>query len=317
MMKEGMKQLERMIKQMDKAAKQVERKLLSKKCGVEIPKELKEALKKAPDVLKKIKEATSADEIEELVPDIQDIMDSMQQLGQTMGELMGLCDMLRQADKDVKTIQRSVKRIVGYVAKNPSLGDAVNEAKAIADAMTQTLNTTKELAKTDTAAAFEAIQTEFYDRMEEFWNLVAAVDTFRNLTSGLNQASREIKRAEQKIKTHERNKKYDAETIQGLKDILEGIKESYNELKQLSQQKPLDFEAVRDAAQELWNRFTEFENALSDIGESLYGPRVTEGEKIEFEPPPGFDFGPPQTLGGPEGFPSGQGFGGGFGAPGF
>lgn len=323
-MKKEFSGFERMIKEMQKFSTRIERSLKSKRCTeVGVPAEFKNAIQKAPELLAKIKNAKSAEEIEEVLPDLMDIGDSMREMGNTMGELMGLCEMLKRSTSDIRNIDRAVKRVAAYVKKNPVLEESINELKAIAEAMKQGIQKAKELAKTDPQEAFDTIQSEFYDRMEEFWNLMGEIDMVQNLSKGINQAASEIKRAEQKVKVLSKNKKIDQEVVAQLNDIVQRLKEDLNELRALQKQKG-SVEEIKALAEEMWQKFMEYENLLAEIGQSSYGPKIAPTETIEFRPPDAFDFGPPPGGGfggggGEFGMPGGPGGvegGGGFGGPG-
>lgn len=313
-MKRGISQFSRGFKQMEKMIKRLEPKL--KKLGVGIPEELKAAMAKAPEIIAKIEAAKTADELEELVADIQDIGETMQEWGPQIGELMRLGEMLKQASNKLKEVERAVKRVEGWFKKKPILHDAVSNLRSIAEAMKQALAEAKELAKTEPDSALEKLESEFFDRMEEFWNSYSEIEMMQNLTKGLAQAKKDLNNYGRKIKELERNKKADKELVAELKDLVNQAKEALAAVQALAKQKA-DFEEIKEAAEALWDLFETIENKLEEVGMGFYESTAKKGESVNFVLPDAFDFrmGPgPGEQSGPGG-PGGPGFGGGGGQP--
>lgn len=288
MMKKGLTQFNRGVKQMEKLVKQMEPRL--KRLGVAVPLELKSALAKAPELLKQIEQAKSPDELDELVPDIMDVGEVLQEWGPRFGDLMRLGEMLRNASTAIRTVERNVTRLEGYAKRNESLLDIVASIKELQLTMSQALKGAKELAQTDPEAVGEILDSDFYGRMEEFWNLVGQADMVRNITTGLRQAKKEITRAESKVRTMERSKKFDQPTLADLKELLIQLKDKYNEVQVLAKQR-VEPEELRFVAEELWAASTAFENRLAELGQGYYMPTIKRGQDYQFELPQGFNFG--------------------------
>lgn len=303
-MKKGLSQFAKGVSQFQKMVNKMKPKLA--KLGVGIPTELEAALAKAPEILDKIKNAQSADEVEDLMTDIQDIGDAMQEWGQKFGDLMRLGEMLKQADKGLKDIQKAIKRIQTSAKKNTAAQEIANNLNTMASEMSQILKDVRELAKTEPDSALEKLENDFFGKMEEFWNSVAEADTVINITKGISQAKKEIAKAKQKVKTLEKNKKIDPADITDLKDILANIEAQVKDLGEMAKQKA-SAEEIQDASGELWGLVEEFENKLAELGQGSYKPNVQQGENIDFHRPEGYDFGPRQ---GNQGFGSGSGEGG-------
>lgn len=294
-MKKNLQEFTRGIKQFESMIKKMEPRLT--KLGVGIPAELKAAIAKAPEILEKIKNAQTPEELDDLVADIHDIGETMREWGQKFGDLMRLGEMLKQTDRQVKNLQKTLKRVQGYVKKDPSLKDSVDSLAIMTTSMTDAIKDAKELAKTDPDLALEKLEDEFFGRMEEFWNTVAQIDTIVNLNKGLRQASSEIAKAKRKIDSLKKSKKIDEETAQSLKLLITEIEEKVKEIKELSKNKA-DKEEIFDAAEQLWELVEEYENSIADIsGESIYEPKVTNGQNVDFKLPDGFDFGPRDSGG--------------------
>jgi len=293
-MKQGLSQFTKGISQFQKMVSKMKPKLT--KLGVGIPTELEAALAKAPEILAQIKSAQSADEVEELMGDIQDIGDSMKEWGEKFGDLMKLGEMLKQADKEVKNLQKAIKRLQTAAKKNPAAQETINNLNTMASEMSQILQNAKELAKTEPDSALEKLENEFFGKMEEFWNSVAEADTIVNIAKGLGQAKKEIAKAKTKIKSLERNKKINSEDVQSIKEIVSSLEQKLAELTSLSQNKA-SAEEIQGASSELWDMFKEYENKLSEMGQGSYKPNVQSGENVNFELPQAFDFGPRNSQG--------------------
>ncbi len=285
-MKQGLKQFARGIEQFKKMITKMKPRLA--KLGVGIPAELEAALAKAPEILSKIDSAQSADELQNIMTDIQDLGETMSEWGQKFGDLMRLGEMLRQSDKSIKDMQRAVKRLESGAKKNPGAQESFTNLNTLLGEMVQTLNETKGLAKTEPDSALDKLEDEFFGKMEEFWNSVSEVDTIVNFSKGISQAKREITRAKQKIKTLSRNKKIDPTLIADLNDIIARLEQKIPEIQNLAKQGSVDPEDIR----ELWDIFEEFENKMSEAGQSFYAPTVKRGEDVSFELQDAFDFGP-------------------------
>ncbi len=306
-MKQGLSQFTKGISQFQKMVSKMKPRLA--KLGVGIPAELEAALAKAPEILAQIKSAQSADEVETLMEDIQDIGDSMKEWGEKFGDLMKLGEMLKQADKEIKNLQKAIKRLQTAAKKNPAAQETINNLNTMASEMAQILQNTKELAKTEPDSALEKLENEFFGKMEEFWNSVAEADTIVNITKGIGQAKKEIAKAKTKIKSLEKNKKINPDDIQAIKNLVTTAEEKLNELELLAREKA-SAEEVQAVSGELWDLLKEYENKLSEIGQGSYKPNVQSGENVNFELPQAFDFGPRNSQG--AGGDGGQGFDSGF-----
>ena len=287
MMKQRINEFVRGSEQMKKMVERMKPRLA--RLGVGVPAELTNALAKAPDLVAKIKAATTVDEGEDAMLDLQDIGQTMQEWGPRFGDLMRLGDMLQRAQKkDLREITRAQARVKNYVKTRPELADFVAELTQFVQDMGRAVADAKELAKTDPEAALDKLDDDFYGHMEEFWNLVAAIDTVRDLRRGLRQADSEVRRAEQTIKRLERTKA-SAEVIAELKGMLGQVKTMLPELRNLLKQKPIDYETLRDTAEEFWQLVREFENKVAEHGGvSYYAPQVKSGENVQLNLPSAF-----------------------------
>ncbi|MEK7164455.1 MAG: hypothetical protein AAB779_00760, partial [Patescibacteria group bacterium] len=116
-MKRGMSQFARGVTQMTRFAAQAKTRLA--KQGVALPLELTNALAKAPELLAKLKAASTQEEFEDLMGDMQDIGMIMQEWGPKMGELQRLGGMLSQLNRDVRNMSTNFNRVKRAAARRP------------------------------------------------------------------------------------------------------------------------------------------------------------------------------------------------------
>lgn len=212
-MKRGMSQFSRSITMMKKSV--AKNKTTLSKCGVSIPEELSNALNSADGLVGKINSAKTADELDEVISDVQDVGSIMQDWGPRMGDLNRLCQMFKQADRDLKQLDRS---LAGYTKKNSAkidITEILAEYKTNVDGMRQALVQAKELAKTDAEEALTKLEDEFYGNMDNTRNSEQAINMVLNISKGIRQAASDIKRIESGIKTLKK-KKLDTSAIEAL-----------------------------------------------------------------------------------------------------
>lgn len=284
-MKRGMSQFARGVTQMTRFAAQAKTRLA--KQGVALPLELTNALAKAPELLAKLKAASTQEEFEDLMGDMQDIGMIMQEWGPKMGELQRLGGMLSQLNRDVRNMSTNFNRVKRAAARRPELADALKEVEAMLGVMGKKAADAKVLAKSDPEGALELVE-DFYSSSEEYWSTVSVVDMVANVTRGLSQANTEIRRTEQRIRTLERSKQADAETIATLKEMLTAIKATLPELQAVLKRRPVDYEEIKLAAEDFWEQIQEFENLLAEQGQGFYAPTVKSGANLKLDIPEGF-----------------------------
>ncbi|MEW6610761.1 MAG: hypothetical protein AB1352_04030 [Patescibacteria group bacterium] len=285
MMKRGMDQFVRGVSEMQKYVNRMKSKLV--RLGVSIPPELENALTRAPELVKKIKSAKSVEEVESVVGDMEDVAMVMQDWGPRLGDLERLGNMIKQSDQKIKKMQSALKRAQNAAKKKLELSEPVAELQSLFDVMKQLLGDAKAFAKTDPDAALDKLD-EFYGNMEEYWNHVSFVDMLTNMQKGLSQAKNQIAASERKLKSLERAKKLDTETVAYLRAMLTEIKDKVPALQSLLKQRPVDYDEVRSLGEELWDKVQEFENTMALYGQNYYLPIIKGGQGVNFEAPQGF-----------------------------
>ena len=285
MMKEGMNQFAKGVTQMTKFVNQMKTKLA--KSGVGIPAELTNALTAAPALVAKLKASKDMDEFQELMGDMQDIGMIMQEWGPKLGELQRLVHMIKNLDRDVKSMRANFTRVQKAAKKRPELAEPLAEVGALFNDMVKRVAEIKALAKTDPEGALDLVQ-EFYSDTEEFWNQVSFLDMVSNVTRGLTQANRQIRQIESKIRTMEKKKGVDKEMIATLKEMVAAVKAALPELKAAMAARPVDYEEVRFLAEDFWMQLQDLQNMMADKGQSFYMPTVKQGQGINVVIPEGF-----------------------------
>lgn len=301
MMKKGLNQFSRGITQMTKMVNGMEKKL--NKMGVSIPEELKAALTKAPEIVDRIKNAKTPDELDEIQSDVQDVGSTMQEWGQKFGDLMRLGNTLKQVDKSVKDVNRTVKRSQNFAKNNENLQTAVSELNDIANSLIQAAKDAKELAKTDPDSALSKIEDDFYGKMEEFYSKAGMIDMLSHIKKGLSMIGGKLKSYERMINQLDK-KKIDTTELKG---SLADMQDKLAALKTLIQDPNVDPQDVGSAVEEFFGLMPDFENQVAELtGQGIYEPNVKGGEDFNFQMPQGFMSGGLNSgLGGPGGFGSG------------
>lgn len=260
-MKRGLSQFARGAKMMKKSVSRM--KTVINKCGVSVPAELENALNISDNLVGKIQAAQNADELEEIVGDVEDVGAVMQEWGPRLGDLHRLCQMLKQADKDIKQLERSVKRAEANDKANKKidLTEIIAAYKNDINNLKEILSQAKELAKTDPEAALEKLEDDFYSQMDNVRNNQAAIDMALNASRGIRDAGREIKNYERQISSLKRKKVDTAET----EELLGSLKNKIEEIKNMIKGK-FDAEDLVDAVEETFDTREKLQDALQEIG---------------------------------------------------
>ena len=293
MMKQGMRQFARGVTQMQRFVSRLEARL--KRQGIGIPAELKNALAAAPALVKKFEAAQTFEEVEGLMEDMQDIATTMQEWGPRLGELEGLAQMLRDADRQSRQMYGAFKRVERTAKRNEQLADDAKQLEIMLGVMSKKVKDAQELAKTDPEAAMDLIG-DFFADAEEYWGLQSLIEMMTNLRKGLSQANIELTRAKQRVRTLERRKDADQAFVAEAKGLLAQIEGALPALRTLVNTKGVDLEEVKYQAEEFWRLIEEFEDLLATADENVYAPKVQKGQGFDAEIPEGFIMESPAFL---------------------
>lgn len=269
-MKQGLSQFAKGVKMMKKSAAKT--KAVVNKCGVSMPEELENALAAADNLVGKIESAKTAEELDEAVDSIEDVGSVMQEWGPRMGDLHRLCQMIKQGDKELKQIERSLKRMETRAKSNKKvdLSEMIAEYKNDAANLKQALSEVKQLAKTDPEAALEKLEDDFYGEMDNVRNNERALDMALNISQGIKDAAREIKNFDKQI-SFLKKRKIDTAEAQAL---LNSFKAEIEELKGMIKGK-FDAEELVDRVEALFDSREKLQDILQELdGNSQIMPQI-------------------------------------------
>ncbi|MBI2459026.1 MAG: hypothetical protein HYV53_00555 [Parcubacteria group bacterium] len=275
-MKRGLSQFTRSAQMMKKVVAKT--KTAINKCGVNIPEELSNALNSIDDLVKKINEAQTADELDEVIGDIEDVGSVMQDWGPRMGDLHRLCQMLKQADRDLKQLDRSLAR---YQAKNKGkidISEILADYKSDLENMRQALRQARELAKTEADEALSKIEDDFYGSMDNIRNAEQAINMVLNIGQGIRQATAEIKKIDRDIKNLKRKK---IDTAQ-LEELAVDFKARVEEIKTMVKGK-FDVDELIDKVEAAFDVREQIYDAMQEYGLGLMAPQIKENKSLNMQ----------------------------------
>lgn len=271
-MKKGLSQFANGAKMMKRNLAKM--KTTNAKCGVGMPEELANALAQTDSLVGKINAAKTADELEEIIGDVQDVGSVMQDWGPRMGDLSRLCQMLKQADRDLKQFDRNIKRLEFQAKANKKIdvSELIAEYKTAVKAQKETLAQAKELAKTDPESALAKIEDDFYGNLDNLGNLQMQLDVILNISRGLKDLAREINNFTAQIKTLTR-KKIDTA---GMQELLNGLKTQVEEIKTLIKEKA-EAEDLISKIEEAFDSRQQLQDALQENDMVNMVPQIKSG----------------------------------------
>lgn len=274
------------------------------------PKELVEAIAKANEIFAAIESSESVDGLENIMTDLFDVMNVLGRGGDWFRMMNDLEQMIKQADREVKNINKAITRLEKQAKKNETVQDLISEIKGIQVQMADTLGKAKVLAKEgDIEAAFEMMEDGYFGNMEEFWNKISEADLLLNLTQGVKKAAAESKRLEARVKTVIRKQKLEEDVAAQGYNMIADLKGMLAELQVAAKQKPVDTEELMGIGSRMFEQVELIEEWLAEHGDNAYGPKLQKFDTRQYEIPDAFDFGGHESQPG-FGGPSSGGFGG-------
>jgi len=295
-MKQGLSQFAKGVTMMKKNVARMKTRVA--KCGVSIPEELANAMSSADSIVAKIKAAQSADDLDAVIGDIEDIGAIMQDWGPRLGQLDQLCQMMRQGDRDTKQLERDVKRLESRVKANKKL-----DLTAILSQFQNNIASLKgvflgvvALAKTDPESALEKLQDEYYGEMDNIQSSRMAIETALNVSQGLKTAARDIKKVESQIKSLQK-KKVDTSAAE---DLLATMKSQVADLQQFIKG-TFDPEELIIQVEDAYQTRAELNDLLQELGGGTSAvPQIKgySGMNVNMNLPDAFQKQQPQDNGG-------------------
>lgn len=260
-MKRGLKDI---TKELAKFEKQVEK---LKKQKMVIPEELSETLNKIKSTVAAIQNAKTWEEAQSAgIEDMRDLWDALDENRQKLEMLSRWPQTLKEADKQLKQIDKELgraKKVVDKAKKNgldfsdvyAEFEDAVNKLKSAKGVAL------KKMADGDGESAFETIQNDFFDQMEDTWEHQRIISTLSNLgrfksdfKKGLNELNGLMKQL--------KRKKLDITEIEKL--IVYATARG-KEIESLLKEKPIDADKITDLLYELEDLRQEFYEKTNEL----------------------------------------------------
>jgi len=284
MMKQGLSQFKQGTQRMKTQVAQMEKKLSS--CGVSMPEELKTAITDSQAAIPKIDAAKDATELESIMDEVSSSGQAMQEWGPKLGNLDRLCQMLKDADNQMKRMTKEndaqVKRV--QAKKNLDLSGLIVDLKDQTDQLKQALADARTESKTDPESALSTLQDGFYGSLSDRDNTRQAIEMALNVTQGLKNSDKEIKKYSSAIDRLKKQKKDVGDLPQQLADL----KSRQSDIQALLKTK-FDPSDLTDLIQEAFDIRDQIVNDLEDLGAlNDYMSQAKSSSGVQFQLPKGF-----------------------------
>lgn len=293
-MKRNVKRFTSDITRMERESERSKKRM--EKCGLSIPSDLAQTLQKAKELVAKVETAKTADELENVMFEFEDVGFNMGEFGHQMGPLQQVCEMLSRTEQELKQLTRDQDRFEKRAEQQKiDVSLSLGRVRELARKMEETLTKARKLAGTDAESAVFLIEDEFFFNMEEYRNAQRAVEMALDMSRGLKDADREINEFKRRIKELKERKK-DTKRLEHLVSVMENIK---TKLDAAAKRGALDPDAISAHIEGAFDARDEFIRLAQHLGG---GPRFESKEEFgdeDFEE--GEDRGPFQ-LDLPEGF---------------
>lgn len=260
-----------------------------KKKGLNIPTELKAALEQLDEIAKKIKEAKSADELDEVTGDMQESMQAVQEWMPILPRLAEYPRFIKQADKEIAKVNKQYKSDVAKAKRvKIDLSEQLAEFKQAIEKQEALLKEIKELAKTEPGEALDRLHEEFFGSLGDMWSNEQGIQMLLNINRGLTQMNNELRQADATIKKLKRQKIDTKE----LETLLKESKAKVAEVKKIAAAKPVDADALIDGVEALMEVGQEFDNKVQELtGDDEYMPDLPKNQDFKFNLPQGYEVG--------------------------
>ena len=269
MMKNGFKQGLKGMKQMKTKLASAEKNIFGK-CGISTPADLKEALAKVDEIAGKIDATTDFEELQTLMMDFQDSMNSFRESEGTMGFMMEFCQrMMPEAKRQLKQFDSNYKRLEKLVKKSKEvdLTGALSEYKTQLESLRSTLEEVKTTLATSPEDAMEKLKGDFFESMDTMYTKQGEIEAVANMSKGLSSLVKEQKRL--KAQLAKLMKKKDVDTS-SLEEAVGSLGSAIGEIQSLQKQK-VDPEELMGAFESAFEAMQNASNALEELGVQMYG----------------------------------------------
>lgn len=256
----GMKGAETAVKSLQKQFAKLE------KQNIAIPENMKQAMEKMNEIFSKVKEAKTMDEaLDAGVTDIQEYMQTIQDGRMQLEQLSRWPQTVKQADKLVKKLDSMLvadKKIADRLSKKDfDISDIISNFESKVQALKASREKANELIKTDPEAAFDELQTNFFEQIDE---VMQSDRTIKEL-SNLSRFSSSFKTGLSSMQTAIKSLKAKKVDTTDLETKLQEMKDKATEITNLMKEKPIDTDAVVNAFDELNSLREDFETTKHDL----------------------------------------------------
>lgn len=304
--------VKRGVKGMEQGMRMFEKQLaMFAKQKVAVPQDVTDTLAKIKEMIGKIKNAQTWDEIEAAgLEDMQDLFQKLDESRQQLEVLARWPQTLKQVDRELKRLTTELKRTKAMADRLVKKGVDVSGLAAEFEAAVNKLKSVRDDAVAKISAgqseeAFDLLENEFFGQMQDVWEFQQVIMMMSNLGQFASQFKQGINQSQNQLRMLQR-KKID---ITELQDMLNQAKAKGNEVLALMKVKPIDQEAIMSGIQELEDLRQEFEEKMAELTGKESGPMPWEQGKDQFqrmEMSSGIQkFIPQRESGGPGGMGSG------------
>lgn len=258
-MKQGMRGMEQGIKMFQK---QIAR--LTKQ-GITVPAEIAENITKITTLMQTLKATDNFQDAQDQMQELPDLMDSLNEQRMTLEKLSRWPQTLKQADRTVKQLDRSLTQNKSLAARLSKKGYDISELVAKFESGVQTMKDSRakaiELIKTDPDSAFDEIENNLFEQMDDLMQSDRTIKELGNLSAFNSSFKRGIAEGQSMINKLKRMKIDTTDLVAKLAEL----KAKATEINAVIKQKPIDADSIVGIFEELdWMR-QDFQSATSEL----------------------------------------------------
>jgi len=254
------------------------------KQGIGIPQETTDALQKAKTITETIKNSKDADEIESAMQDLQEVQGTLNDSRQNLEMLSRWPQTLKQLDQEIKRINTELKKNKKKVDQLMKKGFTnITTVYGQIETEVNTLKTTRDAAvekakSGEVQAAFELLESDFFDKTQEIWEQFRVIQTIGNLGRFASEFKKGLAKGKREIANLKKQKK-DVAELQALFDQIQTKGAEVTNLLKASAES-LDEDAIMDTIQELESMKQQFDSLRNDLGGGELRPWQSGGQQF-------------------------------------
>lgn len=220
---------------------------------ITIPQDIADNMVKLKTIVSGVKNAKTWDEVESAgLEDIGDLMQSLDESQQNLEMLARWPQTLKQMDKELKNLDRQVKKskttVDRLVKKDIDLTENFNNFSSEVEKLKSIREeANSKMQSGDSQSAFDLVENEFFYKMDEVYENQRIIDTMANLgrfnadfRNGLNSIKREISSLKKK-----------GEDVSDIQSLYDEVKQKGDEVLALMKVRPIDSDALISALEDM------------------------------------------------------------------